>query len=150
MYLNKAILIGNLTRDPELKAIPSGNKVCTFSIATNRTYKDANGVRQEKTDYHNIVVWGKTAENVATYMKKGSQILVEGRMETRSWDDAATNTKKYRTEIIADTVQFGSKNTGTSSPSSSNQTATPSSKKEEEIDTIDYPEEQINAEDIPF
>jgi len=150
MYLNKAILIGNLTRDPELKAIPSGNKVCTFSIATNRTYKDANGVRQEKTDYHNIVVWGKTAENVATYMKKGSQILVEGRMETRSWDDAATNTKKYRTEIIADTVQFGSKNTGTSTSSAPSQSSSPSVKKEEEIDTIEYPEEQINAEDIPF
>jgi len=149
MYLNKAILIGNLTRDPELKAIASGNKVCTFSIATNRTYKDANGNRQEKTDYHNIVVWGKTAENVATYMKKGSQILVEGRMETRSWDDAATNTKKYRTEIIADTVQFGSKPSGSSSTSSSSQ-APVSSKKEEEIDTIEYPEEQINAEDIPF
>ncbi len=150
MYLNKAILIGNLTRDPELKAIASGNKVCTFSIATNRTYKDSNGVRQEKTDYHNIVVWGKTAENVATYMKKGSQILVEGRMETRSWDDAATNTKKYRTEIIADTVQFGSKNTGggTSGPVVSS--SAPASKKEEEIDTIEYPEEQINAEDIPF
>ena len=147
MYLNKAILIGNLTRDPELKAIASGNKVCTFSIATNRTYKDANGVRQEKTDYHNIVVWGKTAENVATYMKKGSQILVEGRMETRSWDDAATNTKKYRTEVIADTVQFGSKPSGGSSSSSQ----APASKKEEEdIDTIEYPEEQINAEDIPF
>ena len=149
MYLNKAILIGNLTRDPELKAIASGNKVCTFSIATNRTYKDANVNRQEKTDYHNIVVWGKTAENVATYMKKGSQILVEGRMETRSWDDAATNTKKYRTEIIADTVQFGSKPSGSSSTSSSSQ-APVSSKKEEEIDTIEYPEEQINAEDIPF
>ena len=149
MYLNKAILIGNLTRDPELKAIASGNKVCTFSIATNRTYKDANGVRQEKTDYHNIVVWGKTAENVATYMKKGSQILVEGRMETRSWDDAATNTKKYRTEVVADTVQFGSKPNGSPSLSSSSSQA-PSSKKEEEIDTIEYPEEQINAEDIPF
>jgi single-strand DNA-binding protein len=148
MYLNKAILIGNLTRDPELKAIASGNKVCTFSIATNRTYKDSNGVKQEKTDYHNIVVWGKTAENVATYMKKGSQILVEGRMETRSWDDAATNTKKYRTEVIADTVQFGAKGTG--SPSVSSQATTPSNKKEEEIDTIEYPEEQINAEDIPF
>ena len=151
MYLNKVILIGNLTRDPELKAIASGNKVCTFSIATNRTYKDSNGVRQEKTDYHNIVVWGKTAENVATYMKKGSQILVEGRMETRSWDDAATNTKKYRTEIIADTVQFGSKNTGGGqayqAPASSSQA---SPKKEEEIDTIEYPEEQINVEDIPF
>ncbi len=149
MYLNKAILIGNLTRDPELKAIASGNKVCTFSIATNRTYKDSNGVKQEKTDYHNIVVWGKTAENVATYMKKGSQILVEGRMETRSWDDAATNTKKYRTEIIADTVQFGSKNTtGQGYQAPANQSS--SSKKEEEIDTIEYPEEQINAEDIPF
>lgn len=146
MYLNKAIIIGNLTRDPELKAIASGNKVCTFSVATNRTYKDANGVRQEKTDYHNIVVWGKTAENVATYMKKGSQILVEGRMETRSWDDAATNTKKYRTEIIADTVQFGSKPSGGTSSSSQ----APASKKEEEIDTIEYPDEQINAEDIPF
>ncbi|MFA6999556.1 MAG: single-stranded DNA-binding protein [Candidatus Paceibacterota bacterium] len=148
MYLNKAILIGNLTRDPELKAIASGNKVCTFSIATNRTYKDSNGVRQEKTDYHNIVVWGKTAENVATYMKKGSQVLVEGRMETRSWDDAATNTKKYRTEIIADTVQFGAKSSGGSSSTSGSQA--PTSKKEEEIDTIEYPEEQINAEDIPF
>jgi len=148
MYLNKAILIGNLTRDPELKAIASGNKVCTFSIATNRTYKDSNGVRQEKTDYHNIVVWGKTAENVATYMKKGSQILVEGRMETRSWDDAATNTKKYRTEIIADTVQFGAK--GTTGGSSQAPSHAPTAKKEEEIDTIEYPEEQINVEDIPF
>ena len=151
MYLNKAIIIGNLTRDPELKAIASGNKVCTFSVATNRTYKDSNGVRQEKTDYHNIVVWGKTAENVATYMKKGSQILVEGRMETRSWDDAATNTKKYRTEIIADTVQFGSKSTGNSSyqaPVSAQ--SSPSKKEEEDMDTIEYPEEQINAEDIPF
>ena len=92
MYLNKAILIGNLTRDPELKAIASGNKVCTFSLATNRVYKDASGQRQEKTEYHNIVVWGKTAENVAQYMKKGSQILVEGRIETRSWDDQATGT----------------------------------------------------------
>jgi len=149
MYLNKAVLIGNLTRDPELKAIASGNKVCTFSIATNRTYKDASGVRQEKTDYHNIVVWGKTAENVATYMKKGSQVLVEGRIETRSWDDAATNTKKYRTEIIADTVQFGAKSSGGGTSASSG-SQTPASKKEEEIDTIEYPEEQINAEDIPF
>jgi len=147
MYLNKAILIGNLTRDPELKAIASGNKVCTFGLATNRTYKDANGVRQEKTEFHNIVVWGKTAENVAMYMKKGSQILVEGRMETRSWDDATTNTKKYRTEVIADTIQFGSKNTG-GSPSSA-PTSAPKAK-EEELDTIEYPDEQINAEDIPF
>lgn len=148
MYLNKVILIGNLTRDPELKAIASGNKVCTFGLATNRTYKDANGVRQEKTEFHNIVVWGKTAENVAMYMKKGSQILVEGRMETRSWDDATTNTKKYRTEVVADTIQFGAKNTGGSSQGAP--TNTPAKAKEEELDTIEYPDEQINAEDIPF
>ena len=149
MYLNKVILIGNLTRDPELKAIASGNKVCSFGLATNRVYKDSNGVRQEKTEFHNIVVWGKTAENVAMYMKKGSQVLVEGRLETRSWDDATTNTKKYRTEVIADTIQFGSKNTGGSfqSPSSS---SVPAKAKEEELDTIEYPDEQINAEDIPF
>ena len=148
MYLNKVILIGNLTRDPELKAIPSGNKVCTFGLATNRVYKDSNGVRQEKTDFHNIVVWGKTAENVAQYMKKGSQILVEGRMETRSWDDQATNTKKYRTEVIADTIQFGSKNTGNSTP---NTNSSPKQAEEkEEMDVIEYPDEQINAEDIPF
>jgi single-strand DNA-binding protein len=151
MYLNKAILIGNLTRDPELKAIPSGNKVCTFSLATNRTYKDASGARQEKTDYHNIVVWGKTAENVAQYMKKGSQILVEGRMETRSWDDQATGTKKYRTEIIADTVQFGSKGTGTGAYTPSSTSAPKSDQStESNMDSIEYPDEQINAEDIPF
>lgn len=149
MYLNKVILIGNLTRDPELKAIPSGNKVCSFGLATNRVYKDSNGVRQEKTEFHNIVVWGKTAENVAQYMKKGSQILVEGRLETRSWDDATTNTKKYRTEIIADTIQFGSKGTGMGGGSSA-PSSKPSASKEEEIDTIEYPDEQINAEDIPF
>ena len=153
MYLNKAILIGNLTRDPELKAIPSGNKVCTFSLATNRTYKDANGVRQEKTDYHNIVVWGKTAENVAQYMKKGSQILVEGRMETRSWDDAGTGAKKYRTEVITDTVQFGAKGTTTGGSTMSSPSSSPKKQEasqEDELDTIEYPDEQINAEDIPF
>lgn len=149
MYLNKVILIGNLTRDPELKAIASGNKVCTFGLATNRVFRDSSGNRQEKTEFHNIVVWGKTAENVATYMRKGSQILVEGRIETRSWDDQATNSKKYRTEIIADTIQFGSKNTGgASAPSNTN--TSKKEEKEEELDTIEYPDEQINAEDIPF
>ncbi len=150
MYLNKAILIGNLTRDPELKAIASGNKVCTFGLATNRTYKDASGNRQEKTEFHNIVVWGKTAENVAQYMRKGSQILVEGRMETRSWDDAATGAKKYRTEIIADTIQFGAKSTGTPGPSAAKPASQKQESDESELDAIEYPDEQINAEDIPF
>ena len=154
MYLNKVFIIGNLTRDPELKAIPSGIKVCSFSVATNRVWKDKNGSRQEAADYHNVVVFGRQAETVAQYMKKGSQVMVEGRMQTRSWDDAATNTKKYRTEVIADRVQFGSSSTSKSGGSydqtSSPAKSSPVQEKEEELDTIEYPEEQINAEDIPF
>ncbi len=151
MYLNKAFLIGNLTRDPELKALPSGIKVCSFSIATNRVWKDKNGARQEAADYHNIVVFGRQAETVAQYMKKGSQVMIEGRMQTRSWDDAASGTKKYRTEVIADRVQFGS--SGGGAGASVKPQTSPSKKDEEddnELDTIEYPEEQINAEDIPF
>ncbi|MEK7586064.1 MAG: single-stranded DNA-binding protein [Patescibacteria group bacterium] len=152
MYLNKALLIGNLTRDPELKAIPSGIKVCSFSIATNRVWKDKNGAKQEAADYHNVVVFGRQAETVAQYMKKGSQVMVEGRMQTRSWDDAATGTKKYRTEVIADRVQFGSSGTGKTSGGSGESSSKASAPKEDdgELDTIEYPEEQINAEDIPF
>jgi single-strand DNA-binding protein len=157
MYLNKVFIIGNLTRDPELKAIPSGIKVCSFSVATNRVWKDKNGARQEAVDYHNIVVFGRQAETVAQYMKKGSQVMIEGRMQTRSWDDQATNTKKYRTEVIADRVQFGS-NSGGGSKGGGNfdQSVSPSKnssgqdKDEGSLDTIEYPEEQINIEDIPF
>ena len=154
MYLNKVFIIGNLTRDPEIKAIPSGMKVCSFSVATNRVWKDKNGARQEAADYHNIVVFGRQAETVAQYMKKGSQVMIEGRMQTRSWDDAATNSKKYRTEVIADRVQFGSTGGAGSKTSSFEQSSVkgaPSHKEDEEsLDTIEYPEEQINAEDIPF
>jgi len=151
MYLNKAMVIGNLTRDPELRSLPSGIKVCTFSLATNRVWKDKNGARQESTDYHNIVVFGRQAETVAQYMRKGSSILVEGRMQTRSWEDKTSGEKKYRTEIVADRTQFGPKSGGTSA---SVQSAAPekagNEKGPEEIDTIEYPEEDINPEDIPF
>jgi single-strand DNA-binding protein len=146
MYLNKAILIGNLTRDPELRSLPSGIKVCSFSLATNRVWKDKNGARQESTDYHNVVVFGRQAETVAQYMKKGSSILVEGRMQTRSWEDKGSGEKKYRTEIVADRTQFGPKgsSTGGSAP------ASPKADSTEEVDSIEYPEEDINSEDIPF
>ena len=149
MYLNKALIIGNLTRDPELKAIPSGIKVCSFSVATNRVWKDKNGARQEAADYHNVVVFGRQAETVAQYMKKGSQVMVEGRMQTRSWDDAATNTKKYRTEVIADRVQFGSTGSGSSSSSSSAPKSAQPQEDNNEMDTIDYPEEQIRYYNQP-
>ena len=86
MYLNKAFIIGNLTRDPELKALPSGTKVASFSLATNRSYKDKDGNRKDMADFHNIVAFGRLGELVAQYLKKGSQAYVEGRMQTRSWD----------------------------------------------------------------
>lgn len=148
MYLNKALLIGNLTRDPELRSLPSGVKVCSFSLATNRVWKDKNGARQESTDYHNVVVFGRQAETVSQYMKKGSSILVEGRMQTRSWEDKNSGEKKYRTEIVADRTQFGPKGSSSGQGGAGNDTTAP--KATEEVDTIEYPEEDINPEDIPF
>ncbi len=152
MYLNKAIVIGNLTRDPELRSLPSGIKVCSFSLATNRVWKDKNGAKQESADYHNVVVFGRQAETVAQYMKKGSSMLVEGRMQTRSWDDKEGN-KKYRTEIVADRTQFGPRGGAAPSGGSSSTDGAskgPAGSGPEEMDSIEYPEEDINPEDIPF
>ena len=149
MYLNKAMLIGNLTRDPEIKALPSGVKVASFGIATNRVWKDKNGVKQENVDFHNIVVFGRQAEVVGQYMKKGNSILVEGRMQTRSWDDAS-GVKKYRTEVIADRIQFGPRPAGASSTGAYSAPAPAEDDNKKAIDTIEYPEEEINPEDIPF
>ena len=152
MYLNKAIVIGNLTRDPELRSLPSGIKVCSFSLATNRVWKDKNGAKQESADYHNVVVFGRQAETVAQYMKKGNSILVEGRMQTRSWDDKTSGEKKYRTEIIADRTQFGPRGAGATggAPQAGAPKAQAMEKGGEELDSIEYPEEDINPEDIPF
>lgn len=151
MYFNKAIIIGNLTRDPELKSLPSGIQVCTMSVATNRVWKDKNGAKQESTDYHNVVVFARQAETAAQFLRKGASVMVEGRMQTRSWD-AADGSKRYRTEIVADRVQFGPRAGGdTGAPQ---QSAAPAPKEAHTdvppIDTIDYPEEDINPEDIPF
>jgi single-strand DNA-binding protein len=133
MYLNKAIIIGNLTRDPEQKALPSGTTVTTFSIATNRVWKDKDGNKQESTDYHNIVVFGRQAETTAQYLKKGSSALIEGRIQTRSWD-GQDGKKNYRTEIVADRVQFGPRRDGVASAPATTTTGKKSAKKEE-IDT---------------
>jgi single-strand DNA-binding protein len=150
MYLNKAIVIGNLTRDPELKALPSGFKVCTFGVATNRVWKDKEGKRQEGVDYHNIVVFNRSAETSAQYLKKGSSVLIEGRMQTRSWDDKTSGEKKYRTEIVADRVQFGNRQgPAGSSPSKETAGEAPSTDVPP-AGAIEYPEEEINPDDIPF
>ena len=160
MYLNKTFLFGNLTRDPEMRSLPNGNKVTSFSLATNRIYKDAAGAKQEQVEYHNIVVFGRQAETSAQYLKKGQGVLIEGRIQTRSWDDKVTNEKKYRTEIVADRVQFGPRaGGGGGGPSTGSGQAGPSHRGggEEPIDDsppagpgIDYPKEEINPDDIPF
>ena len=157
MFLNKVLLIGNLTRDPELRSLPSGIQVASFSVATNRVWKDKEGNRQESADFHNIVVFGRQAEIVSQYLKKGSSVLIEGRIQTRSWDDKESGQKKYRTEIVAERVQFGPRAGGAPSTGSAEgkgeKKSSPSAGTEEKgkkLDTIDYPEEDINPEDIPF
>src|SRR3989304_1248582 len=107
MYLNKAIVIGNLTRDPDLKSLPSGIKVCSFSVATNRVWKDKNGARQEAADYHNVVVFGRQAENVPQYMKKGNSTLGGSGVPDTRWPHTGGGQKKCGTQIVADRVQFG-------------------------------------------
>jgi single-strand DNA-binding protein len=152
MYLNKALIIGNLTRDPEMKALPSGIQVASFSVATNRVWKDKNGAKQESADYHNVVVFGRQADTVNQYLKKGASVLVEGRMQTRSWD-GPDGQKKYRTEIVADRVQFGPRSGtggGAARPEAGSSQTSQKVDKAEGIDTIEYPEEEINPEDIPF
>lgn len=145
MYLNKVTLIGNLTRDPELKSLPSGNSVCSFSLATNEVYYDKDKKKQEKVEFHNCVAWGKTAENIAQYMSKGSQLLIEGKLQTRKWEKDGTT--HYRTEIVADRVQFGAKRGGDSQPKrdDADEAFDNFGKEEPGGDTGD-----INPDDIPF
>lgn len=164
MYINKAFIYGNLTRDPESRALPNGTPVASFSVATNRVYKDKAGVKQESVDYHNVVVFGRQAEIVTQYLRKGSSVFVEGRIQTRSWDDKEGK-KQYRTEINAERVQFGPKAGGTSgeyAPTEIKGTGSPTGAPKAqpkanaaqpqpaELDTIEYPDEDINPDDIPF
>lgn len=151
MDLNKAQIIGRLTRDPETRTTPNGSVVCSFSIATNYVYKNANGEKQEQVEYHNIVAWRKLGEIAGQYLKKGSQVYVEGRIQTRSWDDASGQ-KKNRTEIVIDNmIMLGSK--GATSPMGQSSNGSNFEKSLEEIPTInqDQPiDEEISVEDIPF
>lgn len=170
MDLNKVMLIGNLTADPQLRTIPSGQSVASFSIATNRRWKDQNtGELKEDAQFHNIVAWRKLGEICAQYMKKGMKVYIEGRLQTRSWDDQQTGQKKYRTEILAENMimldrksgNFGnSESGGYQLPKSQSQTANDAQPSQgevnipspEQIPTIDLDEsqEEIKVEDIPF
>lgn len=154
MYLNKAFIFGNLTRDPEVRSLPSGMNVCSFSIATNRVYKDRDGKNQEQTDFHNIVVFGRQADTVSQYLKKGSSAFIEGRIQTRSWE-GKDGEKKYRTEIVADRVQFGPRSSGGGGGAGGGARRGGASQPQEDEGGsspagIDYPKDDINPDDIPF
>lgn len=148
MYLNKAFVYGNLTRDPEMRSLPSGIAVTSFSVATNRVWKDKQGAKQESVEYHNIVVFGRQAETSAQYLKKGSSVLIEGRIQTRSWEKEGE--KKYRTEIVADRVQFGPRSQGGGGGAGGATSKVSKKEEKEPLDTIEYPADDINPEDIPF
>ena len=156
MNLNKCFILGRVTRDPELKATPSSQQVATFSIATNKKWKDKNGDMQEMVEFHNIVFWGKSAETIAQYVKKGSLLLVEGRLQTRNWD-SKDGQKKNRTEIVADNMIMldGGKMSTGGTPSNNASTPNMDSSNQapplEELPTIQQDVgEDISVEDIPF
>lgn len=146
---NKVVLMGNLTRDPELRAIPSGQNVCSFSLAVNRTWKNASGEQQEAVDYIDCNVWGKPAEIINQYMKKGSGILVSGRLQQRSWEQEGQ--KRSKVEVVVEDFNFvggGPGDGGGSSSASSSSTPKSSSKSEPVVE--DLGDEPINLDDIPF
>lgn len=152
MYLNKALIYGNLTRDPELRALPSGQQVATFSVATNRTYKNKEGQKKEMVEYHNVVAFGRLADLIGQYMKKGRPIYVEGRLQTRSWE--SDGRKNYRTEIVMENFQFGPdggrRDSASDAPTATGAPAADASADAAPAETIQYPDEDINPEDIPF
>ena len=153
MYLNKVLLYGNLTRDPEIRALPSGQQVANFSLATNRSYTDKEGRKQEVVEYHNVVAFARQAEVIGQYMKKGRPLFVEGRLQTRSWE--AEGKKNYRTEIVVDSFQFGPSGTpgrgDAGAPVASQEAGIGASMPAEPSGSdIQYPDDEINPEDIPF
>ena len=159
MNLNKVLLIGRLTRDPESKALPSGQSVTNFGLATDRFYNDKSGQRQQQTEFHNIVAFGKLAEITSQYLNKGSLVLIEGRLQTRSWKDNS-GSQRYRTEIIAERLQMGPKSanrqnfqnqekeTFKKSKPSFHPSSTNEDSGKEDIPVIE--EEEIDVKDIPF
>ena len=150
MNLNKAFVLGNLTRDPELRQTPSGQAVCSFGIATNRFFTDSTGQKQKQVEFHNIVAWGRQAEIINQYLHKGSSILVEGRLQTRSWQDQQ-GAKHWKTEIIAEKIQLGPRpgggGGGQEEPEGQEQKQT-----QDSTPIIELPGdgEEIDVKDIPF
>ena len=152
MNLNKAMVIGNLVRDPEMRTTPSGQNVTSFSVATNLVWNDQSGQKQEKVEFHNIVAWRRLAEIVGQYLKKGSKVYIEGRLQTRSWDDPS-GVKKYRTEIIAENMIMLDRPTGNDNYSQPEPAATGNEQvapTEPAKPQAKDGEGEISVEDIPF
>lgn len=152
---NQVILMGNLTRDPELRQTPNGQNVCSFSLALNRSYKSADGNWQEATDYIDVVAWGPLGERVAQYLSKGRPCLVNGRLQSRSWEQEGQ--KRSKVEVVAGDVTFlgggqsGSDGGGFSSGDSSSSTSSKApAKKKDDVVIEDIGDEPINLDDIPF
>ena len=159
MNVNKVIIVGRLNRDPEKRTTQTGTTITNFSVATSTKWKGQDGQQNEKTEFHNVIAWGKRGEVIAQYMTKGQEIYVEGRLETSSWDDKETGKKMYRTEIIMENFEFGAKPSGTNANNNNNYNnqnkppvATPTEPKEEEIPTINLDDEadEVKIEDVPF
>lgn len=148
---NQAIIMGNLTRDPELRTTPSGQSVATFAVATNRSWNDPSGERKDSVEYHDVVAWGKLGELVSNYLSKGRKVLVVGRLQTRNWE-GQDGTKKQRTEIVATDINFvdraGEGYDPDSTPKPSNDS--PKKTKKDEVEIEDLGEGEINLDDIPF
>jgi len=143
MNLNKVILIGRLTQDPEARTTPSGQNVSTINIATNRVWTDASTGRKEATEFHRVVAWGKLGDIASNYLKKGALVMIEGRLQTRSWDDKETGKKRYMTEIIAENLQMGPRPSGTSQGSSQEAGSYKRPEKSSEFESVKSPDNEI-------
>ena len=148
---NQAIIMGNLTRDPELRTTPSGQSVATFAVATNRSWNDPSGERKDSVEYHDVVAWGKLGELVSNYLTKGRKVLVVGRLQTRNWE-GQDGSKKQRTEIVATDINFVDRAAEgyevDSAPKDSNDS--PKKTKKDDVQIEDMGEGEINLDDIPF
>jgi len=142
MNLNKVFIAGRLTADPQLRSTTTGQQVASFGVATNRVWMDKNNQKQEAVEFHNVVVWGRQAETSSQFLNKGSLVLVEGRLQTRGWEDKEGKQRKT-TEIIAERIQFGPRSAGGRANTST---------AEKTVPTIDVSEgvEEIKTEDLPF
>ena len=160
MNINKVMVYGNLTRDPELRQLPSGTNIANLGIATNRFYNNQQGERQEETEFHNVVLFGRLADLAQQYLSKGGGVFIEGRLRTSSWDDKETGQKRYRTEIIGEQMQFGPRrNVGgqqQAAPAPQQSAPQPAGNAPTApapaapAKTPNYPEATINPDDIPF